>query len=130
MEYPDTLRGRQSPLDKHGLCPACNTNWDSGDMLDVLGKLAVFANKRPDEVAKIASSYGWTPGNKARFSNVIIVTFPIAPNRPAETTFYQCPRCIVTFNALTGEKFNSLIDARESLNNGSDNTELHNDFEE
>lgn len=135
MEYSNInpLRGKQSPLDKHGTCPSCNTNWDAGDILDSLARLNVFSGKTLNDVAKVANSYGWTQLNQARFSNVVITIFPPTPERLRELTFYTCPKCMSTFEITGGHRFDSIIHAKREIdslftknsnNNGSDNNQL------
>lgn len=123
MEHLDNLRDRQSPLDKHGTCPECNTNWDAGEILDTLARLNVFSGKTLNDVAKVANSYGWTQLNQARFSNVIIIMLPVTPIR-REVVLYQCHKCMSIFDRDTGEKFHTLTDAKNHYNNGSDNNQL------
>lgn len=84
-----------SSFNKHGHCPNCNTDFDGGDILQVLSNLSVFAGKGQKEVLKFATeTYGYTIENQRRFSNTI--AFQLAHSG---TVYYRCPSCRAVFDA-------------------------------
>lgn len=130
MDNIDKLRRRRSPLDKYSDCPNCHFNWDGGNMLETLSKLDIFSGKSITELRQIASTYGWTPENQARFSNVIIITLGVAPLVPEEITFYQCPGCKYIFEPITGRDYSSLTQAKFDMIHGKDSEQLHDNSKE
>lgn len=119
-----------SKIDKYGECPNCQYDWSDGEMLGVVSKLEVFAGKSTTDLRAIAGAYGWTPENRAKFSNV--VTISIGPSEATKgelITYFQCPGCKHLFNSETGEKYESLIKAKYSLTDNTNDHDRSNDSE-
>lgn len=115
------------PFDKYAGCPNCGHNLDGGDIYEVLSKLDIHINKSPAELIKLASNYGWTQVNEARFTNAIGIILGKSPEMPDDMGFYQCPSCKHVFSAMTGEESTTLVEAKFKLihhGSGSDHTKL------
>ena len=97
-------------IDKHGLCPHCGVSWDGKDISDELNKLSVFANKNPRKIQEIAANFGYSEENRTNFSKVIVIEIE-------EGIFYKCPemRCGKVYNSETGEEFDSIIEAKQKI---------------
>lgn len=124
------------PIDKYDKCPSCDYNWNDGSILEVVSRLEVFNGKSTTDLRSIASAYGWTAENQAKFSSVITISIgPSEATKGSIITYFQCPGCKQLFNSETGEQHESLIQAKYNLTNKSstndrpDNTEFLDDSE-
>lgn len=98
-------------FDKYGKCPNCNTDWNIGDINEVLGRLDIFSHKTEYEVRKVAANYGWTEFNKGNFSGLEVINVD-------DSTIGKCSnmRCGHFFNLETGDEFSRLTDAVNNEN--------------
>jgi hypothetical protein len=98
------------PLDKYGKCPNCDTDWNMGDIRNVLRKIETFSGKSDYELDKIAALYGWTEFNRSNFTALEVLT------TEDNLKLGKCPnmRCGHYFNIDTGEEFSSLREVYNS----------------
>jgi hypothetical protein len=98
-------------IDKHGKCPACNGEWDDGDVAEVVSRLSVFVNSTEEVIENAIKTFGYTPENRVRFSKVITI-------QVGDKTYYQCNkiRCSRLFNIETEKQYLSLWDALQEDN--------------
>lgn len=97
-------------IDRNGLCPHCNISWAGRDIYETLSMMDIHsASKSASEVSKLATEFGWSPDNQKRFSKVTVYEIFTDTTRQI---FYQCPKCLHTYDADTGEHFNSIHEAR------------------
>lgn len=91
-----------SKINKCGICPNCNTDWDDGDIMETISKLDVFVGKNNNSFKKLAANYGWDENTKTRFSKAKIVEIN-------NEIFIQCSNntCNHIFKANTGEYYKS-----------------------
>lgn len=99
-----------SEVNKYGLCPSCNKSWEGKDIQDELNNLSVFKYKSQKNVEAIAGNFGYSEENKTKFSKVIVI-------ESGNDIFYKCPeiRCGKVFNSKTGDKFNSIEQAKRGI---------------
>lgn len=72
------------------ICPHCGTDWDAGDIYEVLQKNPYYQDKTDEEVKIIAGYYGWSEENKIRFSNIIGIEDPRIYDG---VSWWACPQC-------------------------------------
>lgn len=96
----------QTLLNRYGQCPNCETGWDGGDVVEVLGNLDVFKHKGQKELLQIAAEcFGYTPLNPLRFTR--LNSIDLTGLRHGEG-FWQCPVCSHVWDKKTNEEFNSI----------------------
>lgn len=98
------------PIDRYGVCPNCNENWDGGNILHSLRDLDINMGKSIPDVMKLAEQFGWTSTNEKRFSTLIGIVFDVK-----KEDFCQCPGCKHVWNLNTGMHYSSTNEARNSL---------------
>lgn len=99
-------------LDRFGNCPSCGTNFDGGDIYEVISKLDIHMNKSAADMLKFAEiNYGYNSVNKKHFSNLIGVTLAGSENKPLPD-FWKCPHCGTIWDAETSKQFKNLNEAR------------------
>lgn len=88
-------------INKCGICPNCNENWDDGDIMEVISKLDIFVGKNSSSFKKLAANFGWNESNKTRFSKAKIV------ETIDNEIFIQCHNntCNSIFDTNTGEYY-------------------------
>ena len=85
-------------LDIHGHCPNCDSDWDGGDIFEMLRPQDWCKDKSDAELrAHIATSYDTTTG---RFSRVISVTTP----GEDVAMFFECPDCHAQWHRFPPKK--------------------------
>lgn len=105
----DDLHLKIKRMNKLGVCPHCNTDWDGGDIYEVIVKLDVYTHKNAKEIKLLAESFGWSEFDKKHFTNVTVHTIE-------GITYFKCHnmKCGYVFNSETGEEFDSLNSAKNS----------------
>lgn len=76
-----------------GECPYCNSSWNGGDILSVLSKHNSYATYTPEEIFKMAESYGYTKSQPMYFSHLIGIEDLLSDR----IGHYECPFCKCRF---------------------------------
>jgi len=94
-ELTDAVGESPTKLDRDGLCPACGTNWNAGDIFETFKQMraagdSFYVNKTDEEIEEIAGQYGWTRENPVSFSRLIGVEIR---GEYDGVSYWRCPDC-------------------------------------
>jgi hypothetical protein len=115
-----------------GNCPECNSDWDMGEVIDVVRDGLLnhdYYKNNPDKLEKIEEiakynarvDYGWTPENRVHISKLVTI-------EPSDSQ--QCPNCSIAWDAVTGDRtdrYKLLIAESEVMKKAID--KMHADIE-
>lgn len=103
----------RTTIDRLGLCPNCQFNWEGDDIFHSLSLMKVNISKSTKDIEKLANEYGWTLENNKKFSFAISMTVSNYDNKSIDLV--ECPNCRSVFNVDTGEKYLHRYEAKSKL---------------
>lgn len=103
----------ENKINRHGLCPHCQENWDGGDVFEALSKMDINMMKSPDDVRILAGNFGWSPDNPTNFSKTNVIE--LIPTPLMKLIYLQCPKCMYVYDAQTGKEYSSIQAAKSEL---------------
>jgi len=74
--------------DRHGKCPKCKCNWDSGVIFDEMKKF--YPGRTDEEIGRMSDNYAG--GRNGHFSKLVGIEDPYVYDG---TLYWQCPECKV-----------------------------------